>query len=102
MTVPLGEAGEAAALRVAQRLRAAGLRVRAGLPGRGLRAQLRSANAVGARYVAIVGDEEAARGVVQLKSLADDGEQIEVALEAVAEHLTPHNRVRDLNAEHID
>ena len=102
VTVPLGEAGEAAALRVAQRLRAAGLRVRAGLPGRGLRAQLRSANAVGARYVAIVGDEEAARGVVQLKSLADDGEQIEVALEAVAEHLAPHNRVRDLNAEHID
>ena len=90
VTVPLGEAGAVAALRVAQQLRAAGVRVRAGLPGRSLRAQLRSAGAVDARYAAIVGDDEAARGIVQLKSLADDGAQIEVALDAVAEHLAAH------------
>ena len=54
--------------------------VRAGAPGRSLRAQLRGANASGARYAAIVGDDEAARGVVQLKPLATDGEQFEVAL----------------------
>ena len=80
VTIPLGEHGPAAALRLAQTLRAAGLAVRAGIPGRSLRAQLRGANASGARYAAIVGDDEAARGVVQLKPLADAGEQFEVAL----------------------
>ena len=79
VTIPLGEQGPAAALRLAQALRAAGLAVRAGVPGRSLRAALRGANASGARYAAIVGDDEAARGVVQLKPLATDGEQREVA-----------------------
>jgi histidyl-tRNA synthetase len=80
VTIPLGEHGLAAALRLAQSLRAAGLTVRAGIPGRSLRAQLRGADAAGARYAAILGNEEAARGVVQLKHLAGDGEQHEVAL----------------------
>ena len=80
VTIPLGERGPAAALRLAQSLRAAGLTVRAGIPGRSLRAQLRSAGAAGARYAAILGDDEAARGVVQLKHLAGDGEQREVAV----------------------
>ena len=79
-TIPLGEHGPAAALRLAQALRAAGLAVRAGAPGRSLRAQLRGANASGARYAAIVGDDEAARAVVQLKPLLDDGDQFEVAV----------------------
>ena len=79
-TIPLGEHGPAGALRLAQALRAAGLAVRAGAPGRSLRAQLRGANASGARYAAIVGDDEAARGVVQLKPLATDGDQFEVAV----------------------
>ena len=80
VTIPLGEHGAAAALRLAQGLRAAGLAVRAGVPGRSLRAALRGANASGARYAAIVGDDEAARGVVQLKPLTSDGEQREVAV----------------------
>ena len=79
-TIPLGEHGPAAALRLAQALRAAGLAVRAGAPGRSLRAQLRGANASGARYAAILGDDEAARGVVQLKPLATDSDQFEVAV----------------------
>ena len=79
VTIPLGEHGPAAALRLAQSLRAAGLTVRAGIPGRSLRAQLRGAGAAGARYAAILGDDEAARGVVQLKHLAGNGEQRELA-----------------------
>ena len=74
VTIPLGEHGAGAALRLAQTLRAAGLVVRAGIPGRSMRAQLRSAGASGARYAAILGDNEAERGVVQLKHLAGDGE----------------------------
>ena len=83
--IPLGEHGPGAALRLAQALRAAGLVVRAGIPGRSMRAQLRSAGASGARYAAILGDNEAERGVVQLKHLAGDGEQREVGVgDAVA------------------
>ena len=80
VTIPLGEAGPTAALRLAQSLRASGVVVRAGLPGRSLRAQLRGAGAVGARFAAIVGDDEAARGVVQLKPLGGEGEQRELAV----------------------
>ena len=85
VTIPLGEHGPVAALRLAQTLRAAGLIVRAGIPGRSLRAQLRGAGASGARYAAILGNDEAERGVVQLKHLAGDGEQREVGVgDAVA------------------
>ena len=80
VTIPLGEHGPGAALRLAQTLRAAGLVVRAGIPGRSMRAQLRSAGASGARYAAILGDNEAERGLVQLKHLAGDGEQREVGV----------------------
>ena len=87
ITVPLGEAGAIAAARLAASLRAAGFSVRGGTPGRSMRAQLRSAGASGARYALIVGDREAAGGVVQVKPLLDGGEQREVALEAVGEAL---------------
>lgn len=83
-TVPLGEVGPVAAARLARLLRAAGLTVRAGQPGRSVKAQLRSASVVGARYAAILGDDEATRGVVQLKPLAGSGEQREVALDGAA------------------
>ena len=89
MTIPLGEVGPAAALRLAQTLRAAGIAVRSGFPGRSLRAQLRSADAVGARFAAIVGDDEAARGVVQLKPLAGEAEQRELTVDKVTEAIRP-------------
>ena len=83
-TVPLGNAGAIAAARLARDLRAAGVTVRAGVPGRSMRAQLRAANSSGARYAVIVGGDEAAKGVAQLKPLLDDGDQREVALVDVA------------------
>ncbi len=83
-TVPLGDAGAIAAARLARDLRAAGVAVRAGVPGRSMRAQLRAANSSGARYAVLVGDDEAAKGVAQLKPLLDDGDQREVALVDVA------------------
>ncbi len=73
--IPLGDEGARAALRVARDLRGAGLVVRGGVPGRSMRAQLRGASSSGARYAVIVGDQEAADGVVQVKPLVGDGEQ---------------------------
>ena len=92
ITVPLGDAGAVAAAKLARALRAAGITVRAGTPGRSLRAQLRSADALGARFAVIVGDDEAARGVAQLKPLRDDGEQRAVPLDEVARWLDPYIR----------
>ena len=87
VTVPLGEAGAAAAGRLAASLRRAGFNVRNGFPGRSLRAQLRSADASGARFALIIGDREASEGVVQVKPLVGEGEQREVALDGVEEAL---------------
>ncbi|MCB9492430.1 MAG: histidine--tRNA ligase [Dehalococcoidia bacterium] len=85
VTVPLGEAGAAACLRVARDLRAAGLTVRAGTPGRSMKAALRAADASGAAYAVIIGDREAADGVATLKPLRGDAEQRTVAVTEVAE-----------------
>jgi histidyl-tRNA synthetase len=67
---PLGEMAVEYGLVLARDLRAAG--VATDLDGRKatLKAQLRRANAVGARFALIAGDDEVARGVVQLKDLA--------------------------------
>jgi histidyl-tRNA synthetase len=72
-TIPLGEAGPAAAQRIARDLRAAGITVRAGLPGRSMKAALRAASAANAAYAVIVGDREASGAVAQLKPLRDEG-----------------------------
>ena len=77
---PLGVGSGAAAMQTARLVRAAGFAVRTGGVSRALRAHFRAAESAGARYIAIVGDDEAARGVVQLKPLAGDGEQVEVAV----------------------
>ncbi|MDA0366491.1 MAG: His/Gly/Thr/Pro-type tRNA ligase C-terminal domain-containing protein, partial [Chloroflexi bacterium] len=65
--------------------RAAGLAVRGKTTGGSMRAQLRSAANSGARFAAIVGDNEARDGVVQLKPLATDEEQRSLSVEGVLE-----------------
>ncbi len=76
--VPLGEKAEAAALAIADRLRAAGLRVELGYRGN-LKRRLESANKRGARAAIILGEDELARGMAALKDL-DSGEQADVPL----------------------
>ncbi len=85
VTVPLGEGGAAAAMRVARELRGAGIVVRAGLPGRSMKAALRGASAVNAAFAVIIGDREASEGVAQLKPLRTEGEQLTVPLAELAE-----------------
>jgi histidyl-tRNA synthetase len=83
VTIPLGDAGPAAALKLARSLRVAGLRIRNGTPGRSLKAQLRSAGNSNARYALIIGENEAAEGVVQLKSLAIAGDQQTLSFDSI-------------------
>jgi histidyl-tRNA synthetase len=62
-------------------LRRAGLRADRAYDGRSMRAQMKAADRSGARLAVVVGPDEAARGVVQLRSLrAADRNQSEVSL----------------------
>jgi histidyl-tRNA synthetase len=80
--VSLGEAAVAAGLGLAQALRAVGLRVVAEVGERSMRAQLRTANRLGARLVLIQGETELARAVVTCKNMATS-EQVEIGRAAV-------------------
>ena len=84
--IPVGEAGEAAAVDVLRSLRAAGLRAEMAYRGN-LKRRMERANRIGARAAIILGADELARGVAQLKHL-DTGVQEEVALDQVADRLS--------------
>ena len=80
VTIPLGDHGPTAALKLAAQLRSQGLHIRNGTPGRSLKAQLRSASRSNARYALILGDGEVSEGVAQLKPLAAQGDQRSLSL----------------------
>ena len=81
--VPLGEAAEAAALRILSDLRRAGIVADMAFKGN-MKKRLARADASGARYAVIIGDDELARGEVGVKDL-HTGEQQNVALSHLAE-----------------
>jgi histidyl-tRNA synthetase len=78
--MPLGEAGEALALTMAETLRGAGFAVDLGYSGN-LSRRMRRANRANARAAVLIGDDEVARNVVTVRDL-DSGEQAEVPLVA--------------------
>jgi histidyl-tRNA synthetase len=75
-----GEAAETAAWKVAERLRDAGLTVVLGQGG-SFKSQMKKADASGARFAILVGDDEVASRQVAVKSLRAGGEQRTVAVE---------------------
>jgi histidyl-tRNA synthetase len=83
--VPIGETAEAAAITLLQDLRHAGIRAEMAYRGN-LRRRLERANRIGARAAVILGDDDIARGVAQVKDLAT-GEQEAVALAEIAARL---------------
>lgn len=85
--VYLAALGERAAEYVpvlAAELRAAGVKTEFDLMGRGLKAQMKYADKCGARFSAVIGDEEMARGSAALKNM-ETGESAECAFGAFAE-----------------
>jgi histidyl-tRNA synthetase len=64
------------ALRLCKDLRSAGLRVEADLRGGSLKSQLRRANRSGARVALVVGHDERERGMVQLKDLRGELQEL--------------------------
>lgn len=80
--IPLGEEAEGAALEIAQDLRAQGVKVDLGFSGN-LGKRMKRADKIGARAAVILGSNELAAGVAQVKTLAT-GEQREVKLTDLA------------------
>ena len=75
----LGERAGVEALGIAERLRRAGHIVECDIVGRSLKAQMKYANKIGARYTLIIGDSECDLGRAQLRDMLC-GEQREVEL----------------------
>ena len=78
-----GEAAERQALVLARQLRVAGLAVELDLSGAAFAKQFRRADRSGAPWAAVLGDQEAADGVVRLKPLRLEGEERRLPLNAV-------------------
>jgi histidyl-tRNA synthetase len=85
VVIPTGDDTQAVAIDAVQSLRHAGIRAEIGYRGN-LKRRMERANKQGARAAVIIGGDEAARGVAQVKNLKT-GEQHEVALTELATHL---------------
>lgn len=72
---PMGGGAVAAALVLGKELRASGVRCEVDGRGSSMKAMLRRANALGARAALILGDQELASGVVQVKDLAGHAQE---------------------------
>ena len=82
----LGEAAEQKVFHWGQDLRRSGLWVEMEYASKGLKAQMKRADRLGARWVLIVGEDELAAGRAVLRNMATK-EQEEIALEGLVQHL---------------
>ncbi len=83
----LGDAAADRAFLLMSRLQMTGVRAEMDYQGKSLKAQMRRANKLQAEYTLILGDEEVASGLAQLKNMADSS-QTEVVLDRLAEVLS--------------
>jgi histidyl-tRNA synthetase len=81
--VPLGKTMTSQANVVAQEFRSAGLDTELFSPERKLKALLGRASKIGSEFVVIIGEDENARGVVQLRDLKQSGQQAVTVQEAI-------------------
>ena len=79
-----GEAADKFAMAAAEQLRDQGLHVILHSGGGSFKSQMKKADASGARYAVIVGDDEATAGEVSLKSLRELEEQVRMTVDAAA------------------
>jgi len=86
--IGLGEAGENAALSLSRELRQSGLTVELIYKG-GLKRGLKRADRINAASAILIGDDELAKGLATVRDL-DSGEQVEVALSDLKDHLAAH------------
>jgi len=90
--VHAGEAAGVLARRVAEALRDAGLAIVLNAGGGTFKTQMKRADASGARFALIVGDDEAAANRVAVKPLREAGEQMALPADEVAARLMAARR----------
>ena len=84
--IPMGVAAKSAALKYAAELRAAGFKVELAFGDRALKTAMKIADKSGARYSLVIGDEEMASGVVEVKEMSS-GTANSVRLDSLASAL---------------
>ncbi len=83
---PIGEAGREKAFRVVSELRKAGIAADTDYMERGIKAQFKYADKINAKFVGVLGDSEAERGVIKLKDMSS-GEEKDVPISAILNEL---------------
>ena len=76
----MGDAAKVKAFEVLKRVRECGLTAETDVVGRGLRAQMKYADKIGAKYSLVLGDNEIAENKAKVKNM-ESGEQTELALD---------------------
>ena len=84
--IPMGQAAKSAALKYAAELRAIGFKVELAFGDRALKTAMKIADKSGARYSLVIGDEEMASGVVEVKEMLS-GSVNSVRLDSLASAL---------------
>lgn len=84
--VAFGEDADSESVKLVHTLRENGIQVDRDYQGRKMKGQFKAADRLHAKYVLILGDQEVANQVINVKSM-ETGEQTEVALENVVDYL---------------
>lgn len=79
--VPMGEAAASRTMQLAAQLRKDGISAQTDVMGRSLRAQMKYADKIGARFTMVIGDNELAENSAELKNMKT-GEKISMQLDA--------------------
>jgi histidyl-tRNA synthetase len=85
--INVGELAESKALNIAETLRSDGLSVVLHAGGGGFKTQMKKADRSGARYAAILGEDEMASNEISLKPLLEQGEQQRYQLHQVVQKI---------------
>lgn len=102
----LGEKAQLKAVEIANDMREEGFTCLYDVNGRGLRAQMKYANKLGAKYTIVLGDDEVESGIAKLKNM-ESGEETEIALQTFVSgfySISLENELDDLtiNGEEFD
>lgn len=81
---PMGNKARAKAMALVNQLRKAGLYAECDICGRSLKAQMKYADKIGARYTLIIGDSELETGKAQLKDMSNSTQE-EIEIDAICE-----------------
>ena len=82
---PMGENASYEAAAIVADLRAGGISAQTDVVGRSLKAQMKYADKIGAKYTMVLGDDEVAQGKAKIKNM-DNGESTEMELADIADN----------------